>query len=291
MKNKRAVKIFLLSFLLLFLYGCNKQKAEAIKVAAEKFRNEAILGIDQLNTLFLRNISLVLNETELVETILNDLKSLDDPSQINAELLDFWSDEVTIGTAATESTNQKFEELKAQYYQFEAIFSSIEKGNALNAKSVKQAEKYVIKLTVQLINFANIINENTFRYTAKRVLIIEKMKTAKSEQNQELQEELLKNVAKEFVELRAEEDKAKETAIKQCLKAADSGKMLAELIRNYDKLSVNDIMVSVRNAMNYAAQISGGNEKVTNLLEKFNTVENSIQQDPYWKIILEQNVN
>lgn len=291
MKINRTIKIFTLSFLLLFLYGCNKQKAEAIKVAAENFRNEAVLGLDQLNTLFSRNISLVLNDTELVETILNDLNSINNPSDINAELLDFWSEEVHIGAEANEITNQKFEELKAQYYQFEAIFSSIEKGSLLNAKSVKQAEQYAIKLTVQLINFANIIHENTFRYTAKRVLIIEKMKTAKTEQNQELQEELLKNVAKEFVELRIVEDNAKDNAIKQCLKAADSGRMVAELIRDYDKLKVNDILVSIRNTMNYAMQISGENEKVGNLLEKFNTVETSIKQDPYWKIILEQNVN
>lgn len=260
-------------------------------MAAENFRNEAVLGLDQLNTLFLRNISLVLNDTELVETILNDLNSINNPSEITAELLDFWSEEVNIGTEANEITNQKFEELKAQYYQFEAIFSSIEKGNLLNAKSVKQAEQYAIKLTVQLINFANIIHENKFRYTAKRVLIIEKMKTAKSEQNQELQEELMKNVAKEFVEVRIAEDNAKEMAIKQCLKAADSGKMLSELIRNYDKLKVNDILVSIRNTMNYAMQISGENEKVGALLEKFNTVENSIKQDAYWSVILEQKIN
>lgn len=289
MKSKTG--IFPLILLLIFLSGCNRKKAEAIKLAAEKFRSEAVQALTQLNILFAKNLSVVISEPEQqIETILNDIRSIENPMDINAELLDFWTEEIKTGVEAVNVTDQKFEELKSQYYRLEALFATVEQGTLLNAKSVKQAEEYTIKLTVQFINFANIVEENIFRNTARRVLIIEKMRAARMEQNQELREELLKNAAGGFVELRMEEDREKNEAVQQCLKAADSGRLLAGLIRNYDKLSVNDMLGTIRNALNYAVKITGENQNVGDLLEQFNTVEETIRTDPYWSVLLEKKI-
>ena len=43
--------------------------------------------------------------------------------------------------------------------------------------------------------------------------------------------------------------------------------------------------------MSYAVQVSGKSKKVEDLLVKFNEIENSIKEDPYWIVILEQNIN
>ncbi len=292
MNYSKTIKIFALSILFVSFCSCNKQKAEALKVAAERFRNEAILSLEQMNFLFNKSIEIVHHDIEQeVETVVNDLNSIDNIETINAALLDHWTIEAEMGNDVTASMNKEFEDLKLHYYQFEAIFNSVDQGNLLNKNSVKKAEKHAINLTLQLINFSKILKENQFRFTADRVLMIERMKFAKAEENEKLRNELLKNVAKEFVELRIKENSTKESAIKQCLKAAESGRNIAELIKNYDKLNVQDVLNSIKNSMNFATQISGGNEKIADLLVKFESVENTIKEDPYWQIILKQDIN
>lgn len=288
MVYSKSIRYFTLTILLIFLCSCNKQKAEALKLSAERFKNEAILSLEQMNFLFNKNISIVQKtKTEEIETIVNDLNSITDIGDINTGLLDHWTIEADMGKEVTASMNKEFEDIKLQYYQFEAIFNSVEKGNLLNKNSVKKAEKFAIKLTLQLINFSKIIKKNQFRFSAERVLILERMINAKSENNKKL----LEIVAKDFVELRIEENQIKETAIKQCLKAAESGKIVAELIKDYDKLKVVDILYSIKKSINFANQISEGNENISILLKKFEGVESTIKEDPYWQNILEQNIN
>jgi|GEM_PF-2678818 len=291
MKNNIIIRIALFSFLILILSGCTKEKAEAIKVAAENFRSEAIVGLNQMNFLFLQNVSVVkLSDEEKIESVMNDLNSIEDANQINAELLEHWSLENELGEQAQSTINVEFENLKMQYYRFEAIFTSLDKGSFFAKEAVKKAEKHAINLTVQLINFSKIIHENEFRFTSRRVILIEKMKKVNTEKNLELQQELLKNAAREFVELNIDEQRAKDEAIRQCLKAAESGRVVAELIKDYDKMSVGDILNTIKNSMSYAIEISGGNQDISDLLTKFEGVETTIKDDPYWHVLLDQEI-
>lgn len=292
MRYQKPIRISIFFIALLLVSGCNKQKAEALKIAAERFRNDAISALDQMNFLFIQSMSVVQMSTEEeVESVVKDLTDLESPEAINAELLDFWSEEVTLGNAAESSVNSEFDDLKSQYYTFEGIFTSLDKGSFFAKEAVKNAEKHALNLTLQLINFSKILQNNDFRFTARRVLIIERMRAAKSEENPALQKELMENAAKAFVQLRIEEEQFKEEAIRQCLKSAESGRMVTELIRDYDKMKVTDILNSIKNSMNYGIEITGGNQKISDLLTKFEGVEKTIREDPYWKIILAQEIN
>lgn len=291
MKHLNKIRGSLLVLMILVLSGCNQEKAEAVKVAAENFRSDAIVALGAMNYLFAQNVSVVrLSTEEEIESVVNDLNSIENVDDINSTLLDFWSDEANIGKESKSSINSEFENLKSQYYRFEAIFSSLEKGSYFAKDAVKKAEKYAIDLTLQLINFSKIIRHNDFRFAARRVLLIERMKVARAETNEGLRMELLKKVAREFVELRLEEQKAKDETIRQCLKAAESGRVVAELIKDYDKMNVSDILSTIKSSMNFAAEITGGNENITGLLTKFEGVESTIKDDPYWKIVLEQDI-
>lgn len=291
MKHLNVIRVGFLSMLILVLSGCTKEKAEAVKVAAENFRSDATLALDQMNYLFNQNVSVVrLSEEEEIQSVVNDLNSIENVDDINSALLDFWSEEAVLGVQAQNSINSEFDNLKAQYYRFEAIFSSLEKGSYFAKDAVKKAEKHAISLTLQLINFAGIIQENDFRFASRRVLIIERMKVARAEENEGLRKQLLENVARDFVELRMEEKRAKDETIRQCLKAAESGRAVAELIKDYDKMNVADILSSIKSSMNFATEITGGNETISNLLTKFEGVESTIKEDAYWKVVLEQDI-
>lgn len=289
---KTSAKTLLLLFSLLLLSGCNKQKAEALKIAAEQFQINAITALDKVNELFLQNQSVAFElESAQTEQIVRDLNSLEGSHQITASLLDIWSSEAVIGQAQDEALNQRFDDLKGQYYTFEGLFSSLDKGSFVAKDLVKKAEKHAINLSMQLINFSKTLEAHDFKFTAQRVLIIEQMKKAKDEENEKLQKKLIEQVALEFVQLRQLEIQLKDDAIRECLKGAESGKQVAELIRNYHKMSLHDILSAVKTSMNYTLNITDGNKSVQDLIEKYETIETTIKEDPYWNILLKDSEN
>lgn len=287
MKNLKIIKLGIFALLMFTLSACNKQKAEALKIAAEQFRKEAIESIDQLNFIYSQNIPIITStEEEEIEIILNDLNTLES-NMIEISLLDEWT---TIGESTNAITNSELDLLKVQYYQFESMFTSLDKGSYFAKDIVKKTEKYAINLTVQLINFSKTLQTQELQFSSRRIRILEKMKSAKELINAQLRNEHLKNAARDYIQLKKEEKLAKENAIIQCLKAAQSGKLVAELIRDYDKMKAVDILNSVKNSMNYVNAITNNNENVTQLLSKFEEIESTIQNDPYWSVLLNQTV-
>ncbi|MEW6108404.1 MAG: hypothetical protein AB1632_04430 [Nitrospirota bacterium] len=277
---------FIAVFVLVLNTGCNREKAEAIKMAAEKFRIEASAAIEEINNLFLLSLSMPYEEGEEINKIALDLER---EGQIDAEKLSFIMGEAGIGRATEEKVNQEFEKIKQGYYQFEVIFRSFPKGSLLAVEAVKKAEKHAINLTVQMINFADFLKKYPLQFTGRRSLIIEKITEAKLIQDQNLRREKLSLIAKSIVQLRYEEQKAKKEAILQCLKAAEAGKLVAELIRDYDSLSIEELLGSIRSTLSFIAEISSNRDAVS-LLERYKSVETAIKEDPYWKAILSEKI-
>lgn len=287
MKISRLSKIVCFAFLLFVLSACNKQKAESLKIAAQQFRTEAILSIDQLNELFIQSSGVFIpTDEEDIEQIINDLNAVG-VDDINADLLNVWT--VVAEDVLTE-TNKEFEKIKVQYYQFEAMFTSLEKGSFFAKDAVKKAEKHAINLTVQLINFSEMMESQEFQFTSQRIRLIEKMKSAKALPNEALQQEYFKRAATEYVLLKKEEKIAKNKAVIQCLKAAQAGKTVSDLIRNYDKMNLNDILNSIENSISYVNNITNGKEEITQVLGHFQEIRTTVQNDPYWAPLLEQEI-
>lgn len=286
MRQYGIVKLLGLLVVAILFAGCNREKAEAIKVAAEKFRIEAISAIEKINTLFAQSITMPVDETGEIDRIVRDLEG---EADINAEKLSFIIGEAEIGRGTIEKGNQEFEKIKMGYYQFEAMFRSFPKGSYLAGEAVKKAEKHAIQLTVQMMNFAEFLKNYPVQFTGKRTLIIERINEAKKIQDQNLRKERLSIAAREIVQLREEENVARNEAILQCLKAAETGKLVAELIRDYDSLSVEELLGSIRNTMSFIAGISS-NRDVTSLLERYKSVETAIREDPYWNAILSEKI-
>lgn len=275
--------------ILLTLTACSKEKAEAIQLGAEVFLYDAIEAIDQVNLLFRQNLELVqLSDVEMVNKIVSDINELD---AVDDEVMKFWVSEMNMNDEAIKSTNEKFEEIKKQYYAFEAMFKSLDRGSYFAKDAVAKAEKHAINLTVQLINFSKIIQENYFIRRADRLLIIERLNKAKEEQNEQLRNELLKNIAMDFIKLNASEKSQKEKTVRACLSGAESGYAVAKLIRDYDKISVTDIINSIKLTLNYTAEITNSKEQIGDMIMRFEEVESTILGDPYWKDLLNKQLN
>jgi hypothetical protein len=281
MKRHMIINLLGLLIFIALLAGCNKEKAEAVKLAAEKLRVEAISAIEKINGLFTQSITMPAAHTDEIDRIVRDIEK----ENINAEKLSFLMNEAETGRGTAEKVNDEFEKIKQGYYQFEGMFRSLPKGSYFAGKAVKKAEKHAIQLTVQMLNFAEYLQKYPVQFTGKRTLLIERINEAKKLQDQNLRKERLSIISREILQLKGEEQKAKQEAILQCLKAAETGKLVAELIRNYNSLSIEELLGSIRNTLNFIAEISS-NQDVVSLLERYKSVETAIKNDPYWNAIL-----
>lgn len=281
MKRHMIINLLGLLIFIALLAGCNKEKAEAVKLAAEKLRVEAISAIEKINGLFTQSITMPAAHTDEIDRIVRDIEK----ENINAEKLSFLMNEAETGRGTAEKVNDEFEKIKQGYYQFEGMFRSLPKGSYFAGKAAKKAEKHAIQLTVQMLNFAEYLQKYPVQFTGKRTLLIERINEAKKLQDQNLRKERLSIISREILQLKGEEQKAKQEAILQCLKAAETGKLVAELIRNYNSLSIEELLGSIRNTLNFIAEISS-NQDVVSLLERYKSVETAIKNDPYWNAIL-----
>ncbi|MFQ5604321.1 MAG: hypothetical protein ACE5HS_13720 [bacterium] len=288
--NKKIMQVrflFLISILILNI-GCNEEKAEAIKIAAEKFRTESITALDKIRALFTQSISMPIeNSDDEIERIAEDLNNV---QSIGANELSVLMTEDKIGNQAKDVVNEEFERMEAVYYQFEAIFRSLKEGSYFSKDAVRKAEKHAVNLTVQMINFAKFLKEYSVQFTGRRVLIVESIANAKIVEDDSLRLEYLKIIAKDILQLRSDENKARDESTLQCLKAAEAGKLVTDLIRNYDSLKVEEILISTRNALNFINEMSNGNSDLTALLNKYDSVVTKIQEDPYWNVLLDKKV-
>lgn len=274
---------------LLLVCGCTKEKAEAIKIAAEQFRAEAVAALAEIKSLFRESLGVPVESRE--ELTARFVKDVEETTPFNSDELSALLQDPALGTAALQRGDEQFNKLEARYIEFAAMFRSLPQGSYFAAKSVKKAEKHAINLTLEMINFAAYLEKNPVRFTARRVLLLESIQKDKAAADPTVRATLLKKDAEVALQLQQDELAARQRAIEACLQAAESCRTVAELIRNYDKMSASDILAMTREALSFTAEVSGGNLQVTALLDKYKGVEAGIRSDPYWNPLLDKPIN
>src|SRR3989338_1954131 len=113
-----------------------------------------------------------------------------------------------------------------------------------------------ILLQERLEDVAGITNEELREATIG--ILSKEIVPLKQEKGKEKQtkKEKIEIISKEIVNQRKEEEKANQQAILQCLRAAEAGKRVAQLIRDYDKLSLEDILTLTGDALGFASAIT-----------------------------------
>lgn len=286
MSFKKTFKVLVVFIGIIVLSSCTKEKAEALQLAAEQFRVDAISAIDQVNYLFIQDISIAKpTDEEQIETLVKILMKKD-KSYLTDARLNWLAKRGEPAKDANAATNAQFDTLKAQYYQFENMFSSLVEGSYFAKDAVNQAEKHALNLTLQLINFAKLLQTGNFTFTSSRSALLTKMHLAIDEPNEALQQELFKNLSADFIQLLKDEKATKENAIRQCYKAAESGNITIELIRKYDDLSVSDIMNTIKGSLKFAGEITNGNQSIAALTTKFDGVEKMLKENTDYESLL-----
>lgn len=287
--KKRKYTLYAWVFVILgagVLNGCTKEKAEAIKVTAGQFRIEAIAAISQLKNIVKQSIEMPAQDENKV------IDDLEQDNNIDYDKIKLLLSERDIGVAEADVIDKKMQELEIQYNSFTAMFNSLPQGSFFAAKAVERAQKHAINLTVQLINFAQQIKENKIavKANAKRILLVEQIRQHKLIQDPVLRRQHLKNAAQALRELYEGEAKMKNMAIIQCLKAAETGRLISQMIRDYKSLNVGEILTLAEQSLGFISQISDQNAYVESLLKKYQTIEMDIRSDPYWKNLLDEKI-
>ena len=86
--------------------------------------------------------------------------------------------------------------------------------------------------------------------------------------------------------MRNEENTARDEAVRQCYRAVEAGKLISDLIRDYSKMSVQDLLITTRNTLDYISSITPEWKDVSTIKNRLDSVEKTIQNDPYWKTLL-----
>ena len=263
--------------------SCTPEKAEAIKIAAENFRKEAISAIQKVNHLFIQTVSM---PSEPPDVELKKLTEELDREVLDEKTIGFLMEEKNIDQRAVERVSKEFQAIERGYYQFEEMFRSLPQGSFLARDAVKRAEKQAINLTSGLIHFAGYLQRKPVQFSAERTLILERAAYVNGVKDVDARRELRALVARDILKLRNEEETTKREAVRQCLKAAEAGRLVAKLIRNYEAMNVEDILVAVGSSLNFISEISGGQRDIASILEKYKSIDAGIREDPYWKELL-----
>jgi hypothetical protein len=284
-KMKNRIKVIVgvtLCASVLLLQGCTKEKAEAIKVAAKNFRTEASTAFNQIREILKQNVAMPPKDNEALVKDLNQ-------TNFNYGMLQMLLSEDQIGSSETVQIDKKIDDIEKYYDAFAQMFGSLPQGSFFAANSVEQAERHAVNLTVQMINMAKLIQQGKIpvHLNAKRILLVEQITRDNAVADEKLKQDLLKTDAQQITALATEEAQIRNQAIAQCLKAAEMGRLVAKLIRNYKTLSVGDILALTQQSLGFAAEISNQNADVVSLLKRYNAVEETIQADPYWNKLLD----
>jgi hypothetical protein len=269
--------------LALFLQGCTKDKAEAIKVAAENLRVDASAALSQIRGLLKANTAMPPRDDE---ELVADLQE----RNFTYEMLQTLLSEDQIGEAQSVQIDQRVEAIEQQYETFARMFDSLPQGYFFAKKAVEPAERHAVNLTVQMINLAKLIEEKKIpvRLNAKRILLVEQVKQHNAITDEPLKRTHLKHAAQQITALAIEETQLREQAIARCLQAAEAGRLVMNLIRDYKTLSVAEILAQTQQSLGFVAEISGQNPDVVSLLNRFQAVESTIRTDPYWSRLLDE---
>jgi hypothetical protein len=269
--------------------GCTKEKAQAIKTAAEQFNVEAKAAINLIRD------GNKLNVTVMFTSSAQEVKSIADNFRTSTETTVTFVNNKLSRNQNSGSGNPELEKALAQmeqaYELFGSMFRSLPRGNFFAKNAVKKSKVFAIKLTVEMIEVAKVLKDHHFEFGARRQDLYDQFDAAKKLTDPTAQKEAVLLATQQLIKLRDDEAKANTDTITQCLKAAEAGKLITDLIDKYQSLTVGDILDLTKDSLGIINDVTGGNHDVTAAIARYEAFRtNKINTDPLWKDVLNTDV-
>lgn len=287
-KRLTAYLLILIFAMTLPTVGCTKEKAEAVKTAAEQFRLEANAAVSLAGDLIKKSVDMpTLTTDEELNEIVDDFNAKPNRNTVDVrKFIDGVLQEGSENRVVNQAIDAEYRKLTDENDIFASMFRSLPRGHLFAKDAVAKAERHAIRLTTRFVVMASMIQKNPLAgmNAADRTLLIVKLHGAQSIQDPVKKNQTLLLIGKDIILLRDKERKAKEAAIVQCYKAAESGKTITELIHNYGNFSVGDMLDMIKDSLAILNSITGGaNADIKALQSRYESfVKNKIQTDPVW---------
>ncbi len=269
------------------LSGCNENKAQALQSAAVQYRDQAV-----------RSLAMTANGIRAATAmpistpgqLASKLKPLNQP--IDAETLDFLlTGEAELAHAADEAT-RPLDDLRDRVAAFSAIFDNLPKGSYLATDEVKRAIPVALRMNQSLLDMAQQIETGTIRITdnARRIEIIEDTNAAIAMTAGARRDQALQRAARSMIELATYERRMRADASASLLQAAEIGNTVIGLARNYDQVSLRDVLSAMNDALTLAGRISPESSSIQQSLARLQGATKAWEDDPILKPLLDQQI-
>jgi hypothetical protein len=275
------------------MVSCTKEKAEAIKSGAEQFRVEGKSALELARNLLKESVAMPLetNEDETKKIVHDFDQNLTVRKRTAGEMSTFVQNILGSGNeseGANRIIDQEFQALEDEYDLFASMFRSLPRGHFFAKSAVEKSERHAIRLTARFIKIADTLQRLPMQFSGKRAALIERLVLAQDIADSVQRNQAVTLASQQLLQLRDQERKAKNAAILQCLKAAEAGKSVTELIHNYSKFTVADMLDLIKDGLSIANAITGGtNPDVKGLVSRYDAfVTNKIKTDDLWKDVL-----
>lgn len=285
LRIKQNLSLLLIAALAISQSACSKEKAAALKTAADGFRVEAEAALEETAELLASSITSRPRPRDAeLEDIVRELRANEYTEQ---QLVIFLEEKLRSqdpAASASKNIEQELSELQAEYRLFASMFRSLPRGYLFTKNTVTRAERHAARLTYRMVKMAKSIDEHPIENLSARAELISKIIDARSLPDQTSRDRKLTAIANEVIDLRSSETSANDRIKTQLLKAAEAGKTVIELIRNFDKWSVADILNTVSDSLKTLDELDGGDHaKVKKLIAKYDEfVESQLRTDKVW---------
>lgn len=285
----KALFILRLPLLLLVLFGlsaCTEEKAKALQLTAESFKNEAdaacAMGADSIKA----------SAAMPARTRSEIAKSLAEAKKFGANELEIiYSDSSIVDTGMKPALDALSKACEA-HQQLAAIFTDLPRGYLLATEDVKRAQKSVVNVTARFAKLAHVFASlpNIGRNNVARIKIIEAQAKATAVTDEQARSPLLDSIADDILSNQVDEAQDRAKVMAQFAKAVVLGEKLAKASLDYDKLSVADLLESLREFSALYGNITGRAAVAQSALEKINNVEMRIKTDPSLSPLLDSDL-
>lgn len=275
-------KIPLLCVLALWLSSCTQEKAKALQLTAELFKNEANMACE----LGAKSISA---SVAMPPRTRNEIsKSLGTTNTFGDSDLDLIYSDVSL-TDGMKPALDALDEVCNAHRKLAAMYTDLPRGYLLSTNDIKNAQKHVVNVTMRFAKLAHVFETlpNIGKDNVTRIRIIEAQQKAMAVSDISARSSLLDNVAAEILLNQENEAQSKSRLIAQFAKAVVLGEELSQASIKYNKLSVADLLDLLRDYSVIYGTITGKADSTQRALDQIQKVESRIQSDPSLSVLLD----
>lgn len=276
-----------LTVLLLLATGCTEEKALGLRSVAVQYRDHAVRA---LNLVANGVRSATAMPARTAEDLVAKLKVQTRP--LDAATLEFLLTSDAALARATGEATKPLEVLRGNVTALAAIFENLPQGSYLSKDEVARTLPLILRLNQSLLNLAQQIDAGTIRMTdnVRRIEVIEAANVAIAMPAGDKRDTALRRTADALLDLTEREHQMQQEAAVALLQAAEIGNELIRLARDYEQISIKDLLSGLNDALQLAGQISPESKSIKQALSRLQATTKALEEDPVLKPLLAQPV-